>query len=288
MTIATIRRVKIRIHFLLVVMMVIFAISGQLAEAMVSLASVIFHEWCHAVVALKLNWCVKEIELLPFGGVAKMERLCAGGIDEILVVIAGPVGSAVMGGICYMIDENGITSVLAEVNLMLALCNLIPVYPLDGGRILHSVLHCMMKPKEAIRRTVRMSQLVATVLLFYAGYSLVHDGEVLVSLLMLAGMTWRMTTAEYLHSALLPFAIMATKRRMLLANGYLKMQWYAVAGEKEVREVMELFRSDVYTMVAVIDRAGRYQGEISEMEVWQLVERHKLTEPIEKFCPRNE
>lgn len=288
MTIATIRRVKIRIHLLLVIMMVIFAISGQLTEAMVSLASVIFHEWCHAVVALKLNWYVKEIELLPFGGVAKMERLCAGGIDEILVVIAGPIGSAVMSGICYMIDENGITSMLAEVNLMLALCNLIPAYPLDGGRILHSVLHCIMKPKEAIRRTVRMSQLVAAVLLFYVGYSLVHDGEVLVSLLMLAGMTWRMAKAEYLHSALLPFAIMATKRRMLLASGYLKMQWYAVAGEKEVRDVMEIFRSDVYTMVAVIDRAGRYQGKISEMEVWQLVERHKLTEPIEKFCPRNE
>lgn len=288
MTIATIRRIKIRIHLLLVVMMGIFAISGQLTEAMVSLASVVFHEWCHAVVAMKLKWRVKEIELLPFGGVAKMEKLCAGRIDEMLVVMAGPVGSAMVGGICYMIDENGITSMLTEVNLMLALCNLIPAYPLDGGRILHSVLHCVMKPKEAIRRTVRISQLVAAVLLFYTGYSLVHGGELLVSLLMLAGMTWRMAKAEYLHSALLPFAIMATKRRMLLANGYLKMQWYAVAGEKEVREVIELFRSDIYTMVAVLDRAGRCQGEISEMEVWQLVERHKLTDPIEKFCSRNE
>ncbi len=287
MTIATIRRIKIRIHLLLVAMIGIFAISGQLTEAIVSLASVIFHEWCHAVVALKLKWCVKEIELLPFGGVAKMERICAGGLDEIFIVIAGPVGSAVAGGICYMMNESGILSMLAEVNLMLALCNLIPAYPLDGGRILHSVLHHMMKPKEAIRRTVRISQLVASVLLFYAGYSLVCDGEVLISLLMLAGMTWRMTTVEYLHSALLPFAIMATKRRMLLANGYLKMQWYVVAGEKEVREVIELFRSDMYTMVAVLDRAGQYQGEISEMEVWQLVERHKLTEPIEKFCSQN-
>lgn len=285
MTIAIIRRIKIRMHLLLVVMMGIFAISGQLTEAITSLASVIFHEWCHAVVAVKLKWRVNEIELLPFGGIAKMEKMCAGGIEEMFVVLAGPVGSAVAGGICYMIGEDDILSMLAEVNLMLALCNLIPAYPLDGGRILHRVLHSIMKPKEAIRRTVRISQLVAAVLLFYAGYSLLRDGEVLVSLLMIAGMTWRLAKVEYFHSALLPFAIMASKRRMLLANGYLKIQWYAVAGEKEVREVMELFRSDVYTMVAVLDRAGRCQGKISEMEVWQLVERHNLTEPIEKFCP---
>ena len=113
-------------------------------------ASVALHELGHSVVAIRKGCRPRDILLLPIGGVAQMDRLPTRPMDEFQVAIAGPAVSfllAVTGwGAANLLARWGMFrpalafSLLGAVNLMLALFNLLPSFPMDGGRIFRAWL----------------------------------------------------------------------------------------------------------------------------------------------------
>ena len=115
-------------------------------------ASVVAHELAHSLVAIRNGIPVKSITLFFLGGVAQITREAARPKTELLMAIAGPLCSLVLAGIFGSIwflvwgnsqetfASNNPILWLASINLMLALFNLIPGFPLDGGRILRALL----------------------------------------------------------------------------------------------------------------------------------------------------
>ena len=114
-------------------------------------ASIIFHELWHSLVARKFGLSIKEITLFIFGGVANMEEEPPSPKAEFLMTIAGPLASLFLSGLFYGLyrvaqgtnwglPAAGVVGYLGWINLILALFNLIPAFPLDGGRILRSAL----------------------------------------------------------------------------------------------------------------------------------------------------
>lgn len=110
-------------------------------------ASVVFHELCHSMVARHYRIPVGSITLFVFGGLARMEREPASPRQEFSIAIAGPLSSLFLAGSFWLASRyvpggEMVTSValwLAEINLILALFNLVPGFPLDGGRVLRGV-----------------------------------------------------------------------------------------------------------------------------------------------------
>jgi len=113
--------------------------------------SIIFHELCHSLVATRYGIPVKGITLFIFGGVAEMDDEPPSARAEFFMAIAGPLSSFFLGlafhGISYAGRQLGwpgtipaVTSYLGFINLLLASFNLIPAFPLDGGRVLRSLL----------------------------------------------------------------------------------------------------------------------------------------------------
>lgn len=110
--------------------------------------SVIFHELAHAFFALRDGIQVKRITLFIFGGVAELEDEPKTPLSEFVIAIAGPVSSAVAAGVFYAIYFVGQNYPLvaapaqyvATINLLLAGFNLIPGFPLDGGRVLRAAI----------------------------------------------------------------------------------------------------------------------------------------------------
>ncbi|MCL4502741.1 MAG: site-2 protease family protein [Deltaproteobacteria bacterium] len=114
-------------------------------------ASIIFHEFCHSLVARKFGMPMKGITLFIFGGVAEMGDEPPSARAEFLMALAGPVSSILLSGIFYWVylagrSSNwtepvvGVVGYLALINALLAAFNLLPAFPLDGGRILRSIL----------------------------------------------------------------------------------------------------------------------------------------------------
>jgi len=124
----------------------IMGISGALAL----FASVVVHELFHSLVAKKYGLPMKGITLFVFGGVAEMDDEPPSARAEFLMAIAGPAASILIGFICFAVYQStqavlpvpvaGVLGWLYRINWALAVFNLIPAFPLDGGRVLRSAL----------------------------------------------------------------------------------------------------------------------------------------------------
>ena len=125
--------------------------------------SIVFHELSHSVVARYYGLPIRGITLFIFGGVAEMEEEPPGPKSEFLMAIAGPIASFLMafvfGGIeaiglssGWPLPIIGVCSALAYIILVVAIFNLIPAFPLDGGRVLRAALwHWRKDVREATR-----------------------------------------------------------------------------------------------------------------------------------------
>ncbi|MEH2167077.1 MAG: site-2 protease family protein [Nostoc sp.] len=119
-----------------------------LMTALMLFASVVAHELGHSFVAIRQGIDVKSITLFIFGGLASLEKESKTPGEAFWVAIAGPIVSLILCGIVTAIGVTtaasgplaAILGVLASVNLALALFNLIPGLPLDGGNILKSIV----------------------------------------------------------------------------------------------------------------------------------------------------
>lgn len=113
--------------------------------------SIIFHELTHSLVARRYGISMKEITLFIFGGVAQMEEDPPHPRAEFMIAIVGPLSSCFLGLLSLLafnlgvkagwpVTVTGVLSYLSWLNMILAVFNLIPAFPLDGGRILRSAL----------------------------------------------------------------------------------------------------------------------------------------------------
>lgn len=156
-TVVRVAGIPIRVHVTLLVLMPLVMIQYPperwglgLAAAGCVLASIVLHELGHALVARRCGLYVREIVLLPIGGVASIERMPPGARGEIAIAAAGPAVSFMLalalGAADPALARSGFPalSVLADfasrANYLLGLFNLIPSFPMDGGRIFRAVL----------------------------------------------------------------------------------------------------------------------------------------------------
>jgi Zn-dependent protease/CBS domain-containing protein len=132
--------------------------------------SVIFHEFCHSLVARRLGLPMKGITLFIFGGVAEMGDEPPSAKVEFWMAIAGPLSSFLLAIIFYLIyvqglaakwtlPVNGVIRYLAYINVLLAVFNLLPAFPLDGGRVLRSILWGIW---DDLRRATRVSAVIGS------------------------------------------------------------------------------------------------------------------------------
>ncbi len=114
-------------------------------------ASLIFHELSHSLVARRFGLGVGGITLFIFGGVAELEQEPRDAKSEFWIAIAGPVASLFLAGVAYFIlyligrdhaasTLSAVINYLGMINVVLAAFNLVPAFPLDGGRIMRAAL----------------------------------------------------------------------------------------------------------------------------------------------------
>lgn len=179
--------------------------------------SIVFHEFWHSWVARRLGVQVKGITLFVFGGVAEMEEEPESPQGEFWIAIAGPLASLFLALVFYFLYQmglnmrlgEGVTSVfmyLALINVILAIFNLIPAFPMDGGRILRAVLW-----------KVKKDQLWATRIAtnFGSAFGLVLIGLGLLNIFMgnLVGGMWYALIGMFIR-----FAAKSSYQRLVLKN----------------------------------------------------------------------
>lgn len=156
-------------------------ITGLLAVVLFY-ASLLAHELGHALVARRLGTRVDGITLWLFGGVAQLSGDSTSASAEVAITLVGPAITGVVAGI-FVAIATGLTSLrvfplvadvlgwLAFINLVLAVFNLIPAFPLDGGRVLRAILWRVMRDQVTATSIAAWSGRAFGVLLIVAGFA---------------------------------------------------------------------------------------------------------------------
>ena len=154
-----------------------------IATSLLLFSSVIFHEMAHSLVAQRYKIKVISITLFIFGGVARIEREPAKAIQEFNIAVAGPVASFFLCGVFWLLSKffnyseilGALTIWLAALNGSLAIFNLLPGFPLDGGRIFRAAVWGITKNfSKATRFAGTSGKIVAYAMILYGGWTAVH------------------------------------------------------------------------------------------------------------------
>lgn len=184
---ARIAGIDVRIHATFVLLLVWFgsvyyADGGQaamlagLSFIILLFLCVLLHEFGHALAARAYGINTPDITLLPIGGVARLERMPDKPWQELVVALAGPAVNVVIAFALYLViggvfrlgeleqvaegGGNLLTRLLA-INVMLVVFNLMPAFPMDGGRVLRAALAMRMKHARATQIAATVGQVVA-------------------------------------------------------------------------------------------------------------------------------
>jgi stage IV sporulation protein FB len=160
--------IPVRVHITLIILLIIAAFHFRYWGVLFMtglFASVALHELGHSWVAIRKGCRVREIMLLPIGGVAKIERLPDRPMDEFLIAVAGPLTSLTLAGIFLLLAGTGFLPVLFEglagINLSLGLFNLLPSFPMDGGRIFRAFMTPRIGRLQATALAARIGRIMA-------------------------------------------------------------------------------------------------------------------------------
>ena len=188
--------IDVKVHWTFFLLLFFFAfvgyqaggnsIVGALATTAIILAlfvCVVLHEFGHSLVAQRLGIKVVDITLLPIGGVARLQTLPEKPFDEVKIAVAGPLVNVVLAPIFFAlaflsgVDLTTVPGLLAAqqslggalfylgvINVALVVFNLIPAFPLDGGRVLRGLLAIRFGPVRATDISAGIGQFLAFVL----------------------------------------------------------------------------------------------------------------------------
>jgi len=173
-------------------------VKGVLA-ALLLFASVAFHELAHSYVAQKYKVSIESITLFIFGGVAQMKGESPHPKAELWIAIAGPLSSFFLSAFFFILMMNtaggskALFAYLAQINFIIGVFNLIPGFPMDGGRVLRSAI--WRKKGDyfyATQKASSIGRMIALFFIFFGLFSIFTGGP---------GGLWLMLIGWFLYSA---------------------------------------------------------------------------------------
>ena len=244
--------------------------------------SIIAHEVAHAIIAEHYQMPIESITLFVFGGVAEMKGDPSHPKGEFLMALAGPAMSALLAGLFYgahhtylmYTDPDAISEVLRFVgllNLLIALFNIIPAFPLDGGRALRAVI---WKYKNNLVLATRIASSLGAVfayaLLGLAVWQILKHNDVM-------GGMWTGIMALFLHAAG-GYNVRQTESRTLLGTEkvarFLHNQIITITPDLTINELVDQYVYKHYQKAFPVVDNGKLVGVITLQALLSL-DRHK-------------
>lgn len=293
--------IKMHLTFLLILVWGAFMYGGDAGPVygvVVTLSLftlVLLHELGHSLAAMMYGIPVRDITLLPIGGVARLERMPEKPVQELVVALAGPAVNVALAAILLpvvamlslgqsmafsldMLTEPGLLGLLAfllSANVSLAVFNMIPAFPLDGGRVLRATLGFFTDYPQATRIAARVGRYLAI-------------GLGIVAILM--GQIWLTMIALFIFFAGGQEAQAVEARsvlRMAKAGQALSGETIALSPEATVGQAASMLLSVRQPEVAVLDPvSGNLMGVASRRRIVQAMQAgqwyRRITEIMEQ------
>ncbi len=279
-----------RPHPLLLILLAIGVLLGQGTALVVYIGTLVLHESSHVAAARSLGLRIGRIELYPFGGQADIPDLeLAGPLVEILVALAGPLANLMAVAAAALLLRYGLATpargdLLLNVNLAMLAVNLLPAYPLDGGRIFHAVRSRAIGWTPAGREALLLGRLIAFLIAIagivgqLAGYpgwqAVVLSGVIL----------WAQRGIER-QTPLSRWALWLRALGALSRGEVLPLQAFAAASGSELRQVLRrLFGGRAHRVY--VYEGGRVVGALDDQALYDAAQEGDLHRTVGEILNR--
>ncbi|WP_110001374.1 MULTISPECIES: M50 family metallopeptidase [Paenibacillus] len=268
--------VRITFHPFFVIIMMASLLTGNFIELITLFAIVFIHECGHAAAAALLGCRVLSIQMLPFGGVAVIED--AGNITarrEIIIALAGPFQNMLMVGVVFLLKYGNLGDPLfldyiIQGNLLIALFNLLPVLPLDGGKIVQALVSLAAPYYTTLMWTYRISIVCsAGVVLVAIGRWFTGDSGLPLNILLIGIFLFYSNVTDYRN---IPYRFIR-----FLMNRESAFTHHAATGSlaqpiisfpaKPLETILRLLKRERYHMIYVMNRQGRIMAVLPEQRI---------------------
>jgi len=285
MKLGTLFGINIYINKLLVIFIAIAVVLGEGTKLTVVFLVVFVHELAHMLMARALNLRVSEIELLPFGGVARIESLFeVNPRNEVYIAVVGPLSNVLLVLGCMGLRKIGLIphkdyDFFIQANLMLAGFNLLPAFPLDGGRILRAILSRELGIKRATRITTIGGFALALFLAMTGAYA-IYYGIFNPTLFVMAGFLAYSAVKENRMASYVMVRDLTYKRDILIREGAVQSRELVVLYDLPLKDVIKKFVPHRYHSIVVVDEQLRPRGYLTEKDIADGVMDYGLNVPV--------
>lgn len=278
---------KIKINPLFWFVIGIGVLSGYFKELIFVFSIVFIHELGHSVAAHYFKWKIKKIELLPFGGVAEVEEYGNRPLkEEFIVIIAGPLQHVWLIGLSFFLLQFDFWTaadhhMFVTHNLMVLLFNLLPVWPLDGGKLLYLFFSKKLPFQKSLEVTLKSSFAILCVFSIISFYIFPFHLNLIVVLIFLF-------FTHYFDWKKRSFAYM----RFLMERHYQKYEPFIetvpvfVSEKLTVQDVLKTFKRGVKHKIVLKDNSYAKKRMIKEKVVLTaFFDENKAIVPITTLAP---
>jgi Zn-dependent protease len=248
---------------------------------------VVFHELAHSVVARHYGIKVRKIILYPIGGVSEIEEIPDNPSQEWHMAIAGPLTSLLLGaallGIGLLISPELIGSLsasaitgnfvidLAVLNLILGLFNLIPAFPMDGGRVFRALLAKYVKYSDATRYAVYLGRFLGIVMIIMGFIFQAYFLLVLVGIFVYIGAS---EEGEQ--------TIISTKLAGIRVKDVMRTDIGTVKPQQSIADTLEvMFKNRFHD--ALVEKDGVFQGVVTWDELMKINPEQRINLQVEQM-----
>ena len=269
--------IKVRIHPTFIALLVLCALGGLLTRALLVFGLVILHEIVHILVAKGFGVKLRSVELYPYGGTAVLEDSFEGKkVDESIIAFAGPAFNFLLFIIFQYLRWEGIlqgswTLEFVKINFWLACFNLIPVLPLDGGRMVRAFLAGTFGFVKTTKFLAVAGKVLGGIFIvsgfFLQAFQFVQLEPVLF--IVLGVFFWIGSDKELKNARIVFLKQLCRKKERLLSRGLMPSRCLTVNKDTPLSEVVNEFTTDRYSIVSVIGAKDKLEHTLSETEVVQ-------------------
>ena len=259
------------VHPLFYIFGIYFALTGKVFSFLTYTIVAVIHELGHSIVASRLGYRLNRIVLMPYGAVVSGEQALFSFADEITIAVAGPavnVATAVLFIALWWVFPAAYpyTDVAVTASVTLAAINLLPCYPLDGGRILLAALSSRIDRKTALK-TVRVLGIVASAallaLFIYSCFVKVNFSILFFSLFMLLGNFFLPKGCDYVR-------LFSGIDLSAVAKGR-AIKKIAVTENMKIRSLYRFFGGSELTEIVVFSSDGKIKYALSADKAYKLI-----------------
>ncbi|MGK0467541.1 M50 family metallopeptidase [Clostridium sp.] len=264
----------IRISKLFIPYIILLIILGFKGEIIIAFLLVIIHEFTHYTTARILGFSGFDIEILPIGAVLKMKQLDeASPKEDLIISLSGPVLNLLLAIIFYglFIKFNiKLFHLIYSSNLAIGIFNLIPAFPLDGGRVLRDILSYKIIYRKANEISIRVSMVLGSIFMFIYFVSVnLNKSNLNLGLIALFILVSSIKEKERIVYLIMGYII--KKKHRFINRGYIENRSMSVFCNKDLLLILGIIDKNKYNIFTVLDENMNVLEILYEEEILEAI-----------------